>query len=111
MKLRLEKDKITIRLAPSEIENFVTKKYLEEKLYISKNNRFAFALSISETSQSCVAEFKPDALQVVVPVEKVNKWINSKQVGIKETIVTISGDEIVLTLEEDLPPRKNKKKN
>jgi len=110
MKLRLEKEKITIRLKPSEIKKFSDVKFLEEKLSLSENNHFTFALSISEFHNSLDAEFIKSSLLVHVPQQKVDKWIKSNQVGMKETIVSEFGSEIILTLEEDLPPRKDKKK-
>ena len=111
MKLRLEKEKITIRLSPSEIQLFLSSKYLEEKLILSKNNEFAFALSIKESQEAMTAQFSNGALLVHIPAHKVDKWINSGQVGLKETIKSDLGSEIQLTLEEDLPPRKFKKKD
>ena len=111
MKLRLEKSKITIRLSPSEMELFSSSKFIEEKLIISDNNEFSFALSSNESPDMMTAQFKNGALLVNIPAQKVEKWINSSQVGLKETIKSESGSEIQLTLEEDLPPRKFKKKD
>ena len=111
MKLRLEKTKITIRLSPSEMELFSSSKFIEEKLIISDNNEFAFALSSSDSPDTMTAQFNNRALSVHIPTQKVEKWINSGQVGLKETIKSDSGSEIQLTLEEDLPPRKFKKKD
>ena len=110
MKLRMEKEKITIRLSPAEIELLSTSKSIEEKLTISENNHFTFSLTISESLKTLTAEFKHAALLVQVPAQKMNKWINSKQVGMKETIKSELGSEIKLTLEEDLPPRKFRNK-
>jgi len=111
MKLRMETGSIKIRLTPTEIEAFNAYKYLDEKVGITKNNYFTYALSIDDASESCLILFEQNALNIHVPEKKVEKWLNSKQVGIKETIVTEEGNEIVLTLEEDLPPRKHKKRN
>jgi len=110
MKLRLEKERITIRLSPYEIETFFSQKFLEEKLAISENNHFSFALSISEEQEAISAEFKNSRLLVQVPSQKADKWINSRQIGMKETIISEFDSEIKLTLEEDLPPRKHRKK-
>jgi hypothetical protein len=105
------KQKITIRLSPSEKALFSSSKFLEEKLSIANDNEFAFALSSSESPSIMTAEFKNAALLVHIPAQKLDKWVNSGQVGLKEIIKTDSGREIQLTLEEDLPPRKFKKKD
>lgn len=111
MKLRMETGNIKIRLTPAEIETFNTDKFLQEKLSLTENNYFSYAISINDTSGSCLVIFEQNALNIHVPGKKVEKWLNSKQIGIKETIVTEEGNEIVLTLEEDLPPRKHKQRN
>jgi len=110
MKLRLEKGIIKIRLTPSEIEKFYASKYLDEKINITGHNQFCYSIKMKESIEACAVFFDENALNIHVPTEKAEKWIHSNQIGIKETIVTNKGDEIVLTLEEDLPPRKHKKK-
>jgi len=110
MKLRLEKGIVKLRLAPAEIDKLYVEKSLEEKLYFSKNNQFKYSINIDERLAICTTNFQQNSLQVNIPQQKAEKWINSNQIGIKETIVTDNGDTIVLTLEEDLPPRKHKKK-
>lgn len=110
MKLRLEKGIVKFRLASSEIEKLSSEKFLEEKIFLSDNNQFAYALSIQDSIESCAVSFGNSSLAIIIPQQKAEKWINSNQIGIKETIVTENGDNIVLTLEEDLPPRKHKKK-
>jgi len=110
MKLRLEKGIIKLRLAPAEIDKLYVEKSLEEKLYFSKSNQFKYSINIDGRLVTCTTNFQQNSLQVNIPLQQAEKWINSNQIGIKETIVTDNGSTIVLTLEEDLPPRKHKKK-
>lgn len=109
MKLRLEKGVIKIRLKPEEIEELKNENFLSEELYIKDENRFGYSVKVSEDTDICLIKFDKSGLLVIVPEEKVNNWMNSNQIGIKETIITDKGEYIVLTLEEDLPPRKFKK--
>lgn len=111
MKLRLEKGIIKIRLASSEIEKFYTNEVLTETIQISDENQFSYSIIINNSSTTCSASFSQHFLEVSIPQNKAEKWKTSKQIGIRETIVTNKGEEIVLTLEEDLPPRKHKKKH
>ena len=109
MKLRLEKGNIKIRLTPLEVERFYSEKFLNEKILLSGPNHFNYSIGIEDSLETCAVEFKQNSLIILVPQPKVERWINSNQVGIKETIVTDYDDEIVLTLEEDLPRRKHRK--
>ena len=110
MKLRIEKGNIKIRLTAAEIDQFHNDKYLNENIHISRNNHFSYSLRIDQESESCSAVFEKNSLLIHIPAKKAEKWINSNRVGIKETIITDNNDTLVLTLEEDLPPRKHKKK-
>ena len=110
MKLRLEKGNIKIRLTPVEIEIFHANKYLVETVFISENNQFIYKVKIDHTKEKCEALFGQNTLKLIVPEKKVESWKNSNQVGIRETIITEHKEEIMLTLEQDLPPRKHKKK-
>ena len=109
MKLRMEQGNITIRLSPSEIGDLREKKTLKEELFISGTNRFSFTVNINDRSVSCRANFSRNSLIIEVPLEKAEKWMNSGQIGIKETIVTEASAPFVLVLEEDLRPRKYRK--
>ena len=109
MKLRLEKGTIKIRITPEEKKELENKNLLSEQLYINEVNQFAYTINIKKDLEICLVKFGENQLSVTVPEEKVIKWFNSNQIGIKETIITDKGEFIVLTLEEDLPPRKFKK--
>lgn len=109
MKLRLDKGSITVRLTSLEVKHFNSEKFLKEKIVLTGQNQFDYSIKIEESMDLCTAEFKDNSLIICVPKSKVEKWVSSNQVGIKETIVTESGDEIVLILEEDLPRRKHRK--
>jgi len=110
MKLRLEKSKITIRLSTSEIADFSASKNIEEKVIISDNNHFTFALKICDSCHKLFAEFKDGGLVLHVPTDDADQWLNSKRIGIHETTLTNDGDNIKLIVEEDLPRRKSIKK-
>ena len=109
MKLRLEKDSIKLRLSTSEIDKLSIDKTLEENLYMSDKNQFRYVVIIDSNADKFKAQFEQNALTVIIPSVKAEKWINSNQVGIKETIITDTNASFSLTLEEDLPPRKHRK--
>ena len=109
MKLRLEKGVIKCRLSADEIDRLNTEKKLTEKIFLSDNNQFTYTVSVHGHEEKCTAQFEQYSLMIIIPSKKAEKWMNSRQVGIKETIVTDRNETYSLTLEEDLPPRKNKR--
>lgn len=105
----MEKGTIKIRFTPSEIQELNLNKKLEQELYLSATNQFTYSVNVKKEIAKSNANFSQYGLLVEIPEIQADKWVNSNQVGIKETIVTENGEEIKLTLEEDLPPRKHKK--
>lgn len=110
MKLRLEKETVRLRLSPDELRKLKSEKTIVEKISVSKENRFSYSIQIADHHETCYMDFKDNSLEVSIPNTLADKWMNSNQVAIKETIDTDSGETIVLVIEEDLPPRKNKGK-
>lgn len=108
MKLRLDKKTVRIRLSKEEILNLQSDGFLEEKVSLSENNFFSYVIDILEDIDKCGLYFSEDGLRVEIPFKISEKWINSNQVGIKETFETDDDEIVTLFVEEDLPPRKNK---
>ena len=108
MKLRLDNKTVRIRLSKEEIIKLQSEGFLEEKITLTEENYFSYVIEILEDIESCDLYFNEDGLQVGIPIEMSEKWINSNQVGIKETFDTEDGELITLFVEEDLPPRKHK---
>jgi len=110
MKLRLDKERIIVRLTPAEIEHFSTAKFLEEKVSLSQTNHFSFALKLCTACEKLLVDFKESTLMLQVPSDKAKLWFGTNRIGINEKIVTEDGNKISLTIEEDLPRRKNRRK-
>lgn len=108
MKLRLEKGSVKVRLSTEEISRLSTDKFLEERLNISEGIAFGFSVQILSDQKSIAVRFQNNNLEIIVPEASAQKWMNSKQIGIKETFHTNLGESIDLVVEEDLPPRKTK---
>ncbi len=108
MKLRLDKKTVRIRLSKEEILNLQNEGFLEEKISFNEDNYFSYVVEVLDDIETCELYFNEDGLQVGIPIDVSDKWINSNQVGIKETFDTEDGELITLFVEEDLPPRKHK---
>lgn len=108
MKLRLDKKTVKFRLDKDEIVRLQNDGFLEEKLIINDDNQFLYVIDIMEDLEACELTFSEDGIQVGIPFELSEKWINSNQVGISETFDADDGSTITLIIEENLPPRKTK---
>lgn len=110
MKLRLETGTVKLRLSSKEMTKLAAEKSIDERLQISANNAFTYHVSIVNNEDVCNIEFTGSALQVRIPSNRALKWLTSNQVGIRETIITENKEQILLVIEEDLPPRQKNKK-
>ena len=107
MKLRLEKDSVRVRLSPTEIDTLNSNKSINEKIVISGSNTFAYCVNVIEGLSLCALSFGRQSLSIDIPKHTLERWMNSNQVGIRETINTETGT-LILVVEEDLRPGKRK---
>jgi hypothetical protein len=110
MKLRFEKRTVKVRLSLEEIDTLNSERSIFEKLHISNDNEFSYSVQVVDHQETCSMDFDNNSLKICMPIMLVDKWKNSNQIGIKETIETDQGESVILIVEEDLPPRKNREK-
>jgi hypothetical protein len=108
MKLRLDKKTVRIRLSKEEILNLQSDGFLEEQITLSEDNFFTYVIDVLDDIDKCGLYFGEDGVRIEIPFNTSEKWINSNQVGIKETFETEDDETVTLYIEEDLPPRVNK---
>lgn len=108
MKLRLDKNSITIRIEPHERTELQNTGNLIERISIDQNNFFQFSVSISEQNDTITASFIPNQLIVLLPKKQAENWLASGQVGIRSNVMNAQKNVIQLVIEEDLPPRKKR---
>jgi len=108
MKLRLDNKSVRIRLTKEEILDLESNGYIEDRVFLTEDNQFSYVIEIVEDLENCKIAFDENGLVVEIPNAISSKWINSNQVGIKESFDTDEDETITLFVEEDLPPRKNK---
>jgi hypothetical protein len=104
MKLRINQQSIRFRLSAEEILRLQDEGYLEETVTITEDNYFVFVLEIAHQLEACEVQFGDDGLNVGIPMEVAEGWINSNKTGISETIDADNQESITLRIEEDLPP-------
>jgi len=106
MKLRLDKNSITIRIAPDERAELLNTGTLLERISIDQNNSFQFTVSINDQIDAVAASFISNQLNVQLPKSQAESWLTSGQVGLRTNIVSYGKSALLLVVEEDLPPRK-----
>jgi HSP20 family molecular chaperone IbpA len=106
MKLRLDKNSITIRIEPEERAELSRTGSLQERISIDQNNFFQFTVRMSDQIESVAANFTSNQLIVQLPKNQAEVWLTSGQVGIRANIISSQKNMILLVVEEDLPPRK-----
>ncbi len=106
MKLRLDKNSITIRIEPDERAELFNTGSLTEQILIGQNNFFQFTVRMSDQIDIVTASFTSNQLNVLLPENEAERWLTSAQVGIRANIISSRKSMILLVVEEDLPPRK-----
>ena len=110
MKLRLESGTIKLRLSREEIRKLEIEKSIKERIPIDGLKEFEYGVRIIDTENLCKMHFSNDGLHISIPSGKADKWLQSNQIGIRECISVAEDKEVLLIVEEDLPPRQKDKK-
>ena len=108
MKFRVEKNTVEFRLTPDEIGRFSQEHTLSDILLIDRSNKFEYTLSSSGIDNNPKIQFSQTGVKLIIPQQKVDNWINSNNIGIREKFKNADGEEIIIVVEEDLPRRKKK---
>lgn len=109
MKLRLEHNCVKLRLSKEEINKLKSEKKIAEFIHIERNNAFEYGVWIYD-GENCMVNFNNHSLRVHIPSTLAGKWFTANQIGIREIINAEDGKQILLVVEEDLPPRQKAKK-
>lgn len=100
MKLRCVQDSIRLRVRKSDLQQLKEKGTVSESVGFGVGSAFVFSLTIREEVMALTAEFQNNELQVFIPVEEANQWINSNDVGM-EAEATVGHPHILV--EKDFP--------
>jgi len=110
MKFRIENNIIKFRLTLNEIEKLKANQTLTNNISFSPGNKFEYAIKPSNIAPELSLKFENGSAIAEVPVGLLNDWFISGQVGLKEVLIGDRGEQIKVVIEEDLPPRKLKKR-
>lgn len=103
MKLRTTHNSIRIRLKKSELAVLDQDGQIEESISFLAGRVFRFGLRISEEKSDLKALFENDFLQILLPKNKAQTWINTNQVGMESWELLGNGEKLHLLIEKDFP--------
>lgn len=107
MKLRVETDRIRIRLDEDELRRLAAGDPLEERLEIGPQ-ALGVSLQAAHDVPCLGASFDQGLLKVLAPAGQVRAWAASEQVGIEISQPTGPGPAIHIIVERDLMPRRKR---
>jgi hypothetical protein len=100
MKLRIKGNSIRYRLTKTEVANFSTHKYLEEKIEFG-NNDLIYSLESSSTIQELSTSFVNNKIVVSIPDNLSKEWTGSEMVGMQNEFKLSNGKYMFILVEKD----------
>ena len=108
MKLRIRDNSIRLRLTQSEVDTVSSEGRVSAKVSFPGGSGLDYVLESSARAAKPTAEFKDDALAVLLPEPDVREWASSEQVSIIATETLDDGEVLNILVEKDfacLAPR------
>lgn len=103
MKLRTTQNSIRIRVRKSELESLSKEGLVEESVNLGNQTVFKFGLTIRENIATLQATLKDNYLNISIPSDEADQWINSNQVGIEVRHPISENEQLHLLIEKDFP--------
>jgi hypothetical protein len=115
MKIRIKGNSVRIRLSRSEVDDFATSGYLEEKTEFG-DNHFIYALKTKEDISSLTSDFEGNKMTLYVPAGIPAEWAGNEVVGYEHNMDIGNGKQLYLLLEKDFkcidaPPHEDQSDN
>lgn len=110
MKIRIDANNIKFRLSKTEIETLKSSGGLTEEIDLGNNQKLTYTVEIDSNVEKPKLSFSSCSIACSIPDQIAQKWLGTNQVGIRENMLKADGMSLNLVVEEDLPPRKGKKK-
>lgn len=115
MKLRIKGNSLRIRLTRSEVDQFCTEGYLEEKTEFG-TSEFVYALQSMDGIPALTADLADGQITMYVPVAIQKEWAGNQTVGYDNHMELGNGNKLYLLLEKDFkcidaPPHEDQSDN
>ena len=100
MKLRIKGNSLRIRLTKPEVSKLADTGYLEEQTLFG-NNKFVYALQISDTENELSATLDADKITMFVSKALIEDWPENNIVGFNARMPVNENESLYLLLEKD----------
>ena len=100
MKVRIKGNSIRMRITKTEVSQFCKTGYIQEETQFI-NSTFSYALSSEADASALTATFEDNKLTIVLPLDSIEDWENSKKVGFSNSISLTDGKTLSLLVEKD----------
>lgn len=103
MKLRITHNSIRIRVRKSELSLLQSDNRMAESIEFPSGVIFKFVLVVDNSIESVEASFEENTLQLSIPKQEAEQWINTNEVGIETNIDLANGKKLHILIEKDFP--------
>jgi len=102
MKIRMATNSIRLRVRKSDLAELQKSNRVHDLVEFPTGVSFTFILQI-ENREDVVAAFNDNQIQVSLPKQKADHWMQSTDVAIEEHIALSDDKELHLLIEKDFP--------
>ena len=99
MKIRIRGNSVRIRLSKSEVAQFATEGYVEERTEFA-NSSLVYTVKSSE-GETLSADFANGNITLYVPVNTLQQWASTDMVGMDYNMPLPNGRQLYLLIEKD----------
>lgn len=104
MKLRLTHNSIRIRVRKSELASLIEQKSVKEAVkFPTSTGELTYALTIHADINDLAARMIGSDIQVMIPKDIAEDWINTNKVGLEHFIELAENETLHILIEKDFP--------
>ena len=101
MKIRIKGNSIRYRLTKTDIKNFGTIGFIEEKTEFLNGSSFYYRLEKKLGIKNLEASFSNNRINIFVPESITNEWTTTDVIGFDNKMNIGNGKELFLLIEKD----------
>lgn len=100
MKIRIKGNSVRLRLTKTEVANFATHGFLEEKTELLGGD-FNYRLEQNDHVETPTASWKQNGILLEIPESVGHQWTGSDEVGFQHIQILPNGSELFILVEKD----------
>ena len=101
MKLRIQGNRIRVRLTQSEVARIGDGQRVEQTTRLSPTVSFTSAVQSSPTTTTTLVTFIDNTLVIWLPIDVARAWATGDEVGVSATVDVGDGQSLAILVEKD----------